>query len=46
LENATYLKTQTIVTEWWAAETGLVKSTVFNLKKKQVSRTELKKFKN
>jgi hypothetical protein len=45
LENATYLKTQTIVTEWWAKDTGLVKSTVFDTKKKQISRTELKKFK-
>lgn len=45
LENATYLKTQTIVTEWWAKDVGLVKSTVFDTKKKQISRTELKKFK-
>ena len=47
LETNTYTRAQTAVTEWYAKEIGLVKSTVFDTKKKQVqiSRTELKKFK-
>jgi len=45
LEINSYLKTQFTVTDWYAKNTGLVKSETKDLKKKLVAKTELKKFK-
>ena len=45
LEIDSYIKTQLTVTDWYSKNTGLVKSESKDLKKKLVSKTELKKFK-